>query len=68
MKQIRGFFLCLVISILVAIFSDITIESDVSNTLFTIVGIMFSIGMSIAVTSNTSAVVNKKVRKIYGKR
>lgn len=61
MKQIRGFFLCLVISILVAIFSDITIESDVSNTLFTIVGIMFSIGMSIAVTSNTSAVVNKKV-------
>ena len=63
MKQIRGFFLCLVISILVAIFSDITIESDLYNTLFTIVGIMFSIGMSIAVTSNTSAVVNKKVRK-----
>ena len=42
---------------------DIKIGKDVSNTLFTIVGIMFSIGMSIAVTSNTSVVVNRKIRK-----
>lgn len=63
MKQVKGFLLCLVVSMLVAAFSDITIENDVSNTLFTIVGIMFSIGMSIAVTSNTSIVVNKSIRK-----
>lgn len=41
---------------------DIEIGENVSNTLFTIVGIMFSIGMSIAVTSNTSVVVNRKIR------
>lgn len=63
MKQVKGFSLCLVVSMLVATFSNIAIGKDVSNTLFTIVGIMFSIGMSLAVTSNTSVVVNKSVRK-----
>lgn len=63
MKQVKGFSLCLVVSMLVAAFSNIAIGKDVSNTLFTIVGIMFSIGMSLAVTSNTSVVVNKSVRK-----
>jgi len=53
----------MVLSILITAFMDIKIGKDVSNTLFTIVGIMFSIGMSIAVTSNTSIVVNKSVRK-----
>lgn len=63
MKQVKGFSLCLVVSMLIAAFSNIAIGKDVSNTLFTIVGIMFSIGMSLAVTSNTSVVVNKSVRK-----
>mgnify|MGYP003182115514 FL=1 len=63
MKQVKGFSLCLVVSMLVAALSNIAIGKDVSNTLFTIVGIMFSIGMSLAVTSNTSVVVNKSVRK-----
>lgn len=63
MKQFRGFACCMVLSILITAFMDIKIGKDVSNTLFTIVGIMFSIGMSIAVTSNTSIVVNKSVRK-----
>lgn len=63
MKQFRGFACCMVLSIPITAFMDIKIGKDVSNTLFTIVGIMFSIGMSIAVTSNTSIVVNKSVRK-----
>lgn len=63
MKQIKGFALCLVLSMVVTTFMSVKIGKDVSNTLFTIVGIMFSIGMSIAVTSNTSVVANKKVRK-----
>lgn len=50
-------------SVFITILIDIKIEKDVSNTLFTIVGIMFSIGMSIAVTANTSVVVNRKIRK-----
>lgn len=62
MRQIKGLVLCLVISMLITAFTNITIGKDVSNTLFTIVGIMFSIGMSIAVTSNTSVVANKSIR------
>ena len=53
----------MVLSMTITAFMDIKIGKDVSNTLFTIVGIMFSIGMSIAVTSNTSVVVNRKIRK-----
>ena len=64
MKQIKGFICCMVLSMIITAFMDIKIGKDVSNTLFTIVGIMFSIGMSIAVTSNTSVVVNRKIRKI----
>lgn len=64
MKQIKGFICCMVLSMTITAFMDIKIGKDVSNTLFTIVGIMFSIGMSIAVTSNTSVVVNRKIRKI----
>lgn len=63
MKQIKGFICCMVLSMSITAFMDIKIGKDVSNTLFTIVGIMFSIGMSIAVTSNTSVVVNRKIRK-----
>lgn len=63
MKQIKGFICCMVLSMTITAFMDIKIGKDVSNTLFTIVGIMFSIGMSIAVTSNTSVVVNRKIRK-----
>ncbi len=63
MKQIKGFAFCAFLSMLLTAFTDIKIGKDVSNTLFTIVGIMFSIGMSIAVTSNTSVVVNKNIRK-----
>lgn len=63
MKQFKGIICCMVLSVPITLFMDIKIGNEVSNTLFTIVGIMFSIGMSIAVTSNTSVVVNKKIRK-----
>ena len=62
MKQFKGFICCIILSVPITLLMDIEIEENVSNTLFTIVGIMFSIGMSIAVTSNTSVVVNRKIR------
>lgn len=62
MKQFKGFICCIILSVPITLFMDIEIGENVSNTLFTIVGIMFSIGMSIAVTSNTSVVVNRKIR------
>lgn len=62
MKQFKGFICCIILSVPITLLMDIEIGENVSNTLFTIVGIMFSIGMSIAVTSNTSVVVNRKIR------
>ena len=62
MKQIKGFICCIIMSVPITLLMDLKIGENVSNTLFTIVGIMFSIGLSIAVTSNTSVVVNRKIR------
>lgn len=62
MKLFKGFICCIILSVPITLLMDIEIGENVSNTLFTIVGIMFSIGMSIAVTSNTSVVVNRKIR------
>lgn len=62
MKQFFGLLFCVVLSILLSLFTDMKVEKDVSNTLFTVVGIMFSIGMSIGITFNTSVVTNKNIR------
>ncbi len=62
MKQLLGLLFCVVLSILLSLFTDMKVEKDVSNTLFTVVGIMFSIGMSIGTTFNTSVVTNKNIR------
>ena len=56
----------LVVSIISFIISNaisINLDAFFMNTFYTVSGIMFSIGMSIAVTSNTSIVVNKSIRK-----
>lgn len=39
-----------------------TVNNTTLNTLYTVAGIMFSIGMSLSVTSNTSGVRNKTIR------
>ena len=62
MKQFKGFICCIILSVPITLFMDIEIGENVFNTLFSIVGIMFSLGMSLAVTSNTSFVVNRKIR------
>lgn len=39
-----------------------TVSNTTLNTLFTVAGIMFSIGMSLSVTSNTSGIKNRTIR------
>ncbi len=39
-----------------------TVDNTTLNTFYTVAGIMFSIGMSLSVTSNTSGVRNKAIR------
>lgn len=39
-----------------------TVDTTTLNTFYTVAGIMFSIGMSLSVTSNTSGIRNKAIR------
>ena len=58
----------LAISILLSwIFPSFAIPEALANTLFTIAGIMFSIGLSLTIVSSTSGVKNQKYKKIIRK-
>lgn len=61
-KIIAGTVLCVAISIAISSLYPLCIEKDTLSTLYTVSGIMFSIGMSLTVISNTSGIKNKDVR------
>ena len=64
MKLNIGLFLSIVIGLALSYILPTTkIDKDVLTTLFTVSGIMFSIGMSLTVVSNTSEVENHDIRK-----
>lgn len=63
MKQITiGTVICFIIALIMPFFPDLYIGKDAISTLYTVSGIMFSIGMSLTVISNTSGVKNKNIR------
>lgn len=63
MRIIIGFFICIILAGITSFFlSDWVINNDVIQNLYTISGIMFSIGLSLAVTFNLSAVKNISLR------
>lgn len=63
MKLIYGISVSMIISVLLSyIFNTFSITENVANTLFTIAGIMFSIGTSLVVTINTSGIKNRTIR------
>lgn len=63
MKTVIGIVVCAIMSIATSIFfPGFSPGSGTVSTLYTISGIMFSIGMSLTVTSNTSGVKNKRIR------
>jgi len=63
MRIIIGFFICIILAGITSFFlSDWVINNNVIQNLYTISGIMFSIGLSLAVTFNLSAVKNISLR------
>lgn len=63
MKILYGFVICLITTILMSIFvPSIKISDGAISTLYSISGIMFSIGMSLTVISNTIGVKNEEIR------
>lgn len=63
MKCIYGFIASFIISTLLSyLFPLIHVDNAVLSSLYTVSGIMFSIGMSLLVTSNTTGVENDKIR------
>lgn len=64
MKQAIGIIISVLIAVMSSSFSDVlSLSGDTISTLYTISGIMFSIGMSLLVTSNTSDVKNKRFKE-----
>lgn len=51
------------IAVGLAMFTEITVPEPVLTTLYTVAGVIFSVGMSIAITPKTEQVLNDKIRK-----
>ena len=69
MKIIIVFFVSLIIAVLFPTFlSSIVVDKSVISTLFTIVGIIFSVGMSLIISVSTSGVKNKEARSVFRKQ
>ena len=69
MKLAVGIVVCVLIAVISSSFSTLlSLSGDTVSTLYTISGIMFSIGMSMLVTSNTSEVKNQRMKKVIRKK
>lgn len=53
----------LVVAGLLALFTEIKVDSGVLNTLYTVAGVIFSVGMSIAISAKTDQVTKENKRK-----
>ena len=64
MKPILLYLCCTVLTIgLSVLFPGFHIDESAANALYTIMGIMFSIGLSLTVISNTTSVKNKEIKR-----
>ena len=69
MKIIIVFLASLIIAVLFPTFlNSIVVDESVISTLFTIVGIIFSVGMSLIISVSTSGVKNKEARSVFRKQ
>lgn len=63
MKPVYIYLFCTALTVgLSLMFSGFRIEESAANALYTITGIMFSIGLSLTVISNTAGVKNKETK------
>lgn len=64
MKLVIGIMISILVAVISSSFSSLlSLSGQTISTLYTISGIMFSIGMSLLVTSNTSDVKNKRFKE-----
>lgn len=61
-KTIAYFLFSIAIAICLAIFTEISVPGPVLTTLYTVAGVIFSVGMSIAITPKTERVSNDEIR------
>lgn len=60
MKTILRILIIVILFVLISIVVSITIDDFFINTIFTVSGIMFSVGLGLIVTFNISGIKNKK--------
>ena len=66
MKIVTGIFLSVLFAVFMPSFLSLDGPSkDAVNTLFTVVGVIFSVGMSLIISVSTSGVKNKEARAIF---
>lgn len=53
----------IVVAALLSIFTKIEVDGGVLNTLYTVAGVIFSVGMSIAISAKTERVAKERNRK-----
>lgn len=53
----------LVLAAALAVLTKLTVPESMLNTLYTVAGVIFSVGMSITVSPKTESVMNMKMRK-----
>lgn len=63
MKRVLAYLVfSIVLAGVLSAFTPIGVSNDVLNTIYTVAGVIFSVGMSIAITPKTEKVTNDKIR------
>lgn len=62
-KFLAYLFFSIVVAVLLSVFTTIEVDSGVLNTLYTVAGVIFSVGMSIAISAKTDQVTKESNRK-----
>lgn len=63
MKKVVFKGVCFILFVVLSLYSSWAISNNTISTLYTVAGIMFSIGMSLLVTSNTAGVRNTSIKR-----
>lgn len=62
-KIIAYLFFSVIVAGLLSLFTEIKVDRGVLNTLYTVAGVIFSVGMSIAISAKTDQVTKENKRK-----
>lgn len=64
MKKFTAYLVAsLIVSTVVAVFTELSIPDSLLNTLYSVAGVMFSVGMCIAVSPKTEEVTNMQIKQ-----